>query len=238
MSDEMNLGAEVQEVAEPAGTGAEVQEFAEPVVEAETEPVIEEFEEPGDKSDSAFAEYRRRAEEAERELADLRAERLARQETMKRITGSEDGEFSAIAEAMGIDEADLIATFEAESDAARKDLRIQDLENQLNEVTAEKMMQQDLAEIQRIDPDIKDLSELGETFLKLKEKGVDTESAYWAAKAKREATQMKPPKAPGRANISQPEKNFFTEEEVNAMTSEQKYANADKILASLPRWKK
>ena len=231
MSDEMNLGAEVQEVAEPAGIGAEVQEVAEPVVEAETEPVIEEFEEPGDKSDSAFAEYRRRAEEAERELADLRAEQLARQETMRRITGSEDGEFSAIAEAMGIDEADLIATYEAESDAAKKDLRIQDLENQL-------MMQQDLAEIQRLDPGIKDLSELGETFLNLKEKGVDTESAYWAAKARREATQMKPPKAPGRANISQPEKNFFTEDEVNAMTSEQKYANADKILASLPRWKK
>ncbi len=238
MSDEMNLGAEVQEVAEPADTGAEVQEVAEPVVEAETEPVVEEFEKPAEKSDSAFAEYRRRAEEAERELADLRAEQLARQETMKRITGSEDGEFSAIAEAMGIDEADLIATFEAESDAAKKDIRIQELENQLNEVTAEKMMQQDLAEIQKLDPDIKDLSELGETFLNLKEKGVDTESAYWAAKARKEATQMKPPKAPGRANVSQPEKNFFTEEEVNAMTSEQKYVNADKILASLPRWKK
>lgn len=238
MSDEMNLGAEVQEFAEPADTGAEVQEFAEPVVDAETEPVIDDFEESENRSDSAFAEYRRRAEKAERELADLRAEQLARQETMRRITGSEDGEFSAIAEAMGIDEADIMATFEAESDAAKKDIQIEELQNLLNEATAEKMMQQDLADIQKLDPSIKDLSELGETFLNLKEKGVDTESAYWAAKAKKNATQMKPPKAPGRVNVSQAEKNFFTEEEVNAMTSEQKYANADKILASLPRWKK
>lgn len=63
MSDEINLGAEVQEVADPADTGAEVQEVADPVVEGN--PDIEESRELEDKSDSAFAEYRRRAEEAE-----------------------------------------------------------------------------------------------------------------------------------------------------------------------------
>lgn len=157
---------------------------------------------------------------------------------MRRITGSDEDGFETIAEAMGIDAADIVATYEAETAAAKKDLRIQELENQINEITAENMLKQDLADVQKIDPSIKDLSELGETFLNLKSKGVDTESAYWAAKAKKDATQMKPPKAPGRVNTEPTEKNFFTEEEVNAMTSEQKYANADKIMASLPRWRK
>lgn len=234
---EQTTGVNELEVADPVDTGVNGQEVADPAVETgATEP-------NGNEPSSAWAEMRkaredadRRAADAERRLAELEATAKARSDAIKRLTGQENADVSALAEQLGVDPSDVMATMAAEEENAKKDLRIKELEDQVAEITADKQIQQDLIEVQKIDPSITDLSELGETFLNLKIAGADTESAYWAAKAKMEATQMKAPKAPGKANTDKPEKTYFAEAEVDAMTPEQQRANKDKILASMPTW--
>ena len=235
-----NTGAEVQEVAEPAKIGVEEQEVAEPV-EPETEPT----EESGvkDERDAAFAaqrrameEAQRRAEEAERLLAEREAEENAKAEALRKITGREDAEAVAIAEMLGEDPENVMATLEAEREAAKKDIEIQRLREEVNSVKAEKEIQECLQEIQKIDPTIKDLKVLGDSFPDYIKAGLSPSDAYYAVKAKEADTRINPPKPPGKVNNEPPEKDYFTEAEVDAMTPEQQAANANKILESMEKW--
>ena len=68
--------------------------------------------------------------------------------------------------------------------------------------------------------------------------GLSATDAYFAVKSKEAATTPSAPKEIGKVNSEPPEKDFFTKEEVDAMTSEQRYKNADKILASFSKWKR
>ena len=69
----------------------------------------------------------RRAEEAERELAELKAESNARAEVMRRLTGSENADIDALAESIGTSADDLLATMDSEKAVAMKDLEIKRL---------------------------------------------------------------------------------------------------------------
>jgi len=186
--------------------------------------------------DAAFAQMRREKEAAERERDEAIAREQARREAITRLTGSEDGDIHAIAEANGEDYEDVNSAFNAYTESIEKDKKISDLQSQLDEVNAERRLQQDLVEAQALDPSIKDLDELGPTFFELKAKGVSTESAYWAAKAEKEAKQFKAPKPPGKANADKPEKDHYTEAEWDAMTPEQQSANWEKGMASMKYW--
>lgn len=224
-------------------TGVEVQEVAEPVESAETQEVAEPVETSEEttssgktEADAAFAAQRRALQEAERRIAEFEAKEQAREQALKKLTGSDNGYIDVIAENIGADPDDVLATFNAEEEIVKQNNYIKQLEQEVADIHAEKQFQADLIAVQKIDPSVERLFDLGETFLALREKGVDAESAYWAAKAKKDATQMKAPKAPGKANAEQPEKEYFSEAEVDAMTPEQQRANSDKILKSMKHW--
>lgn len=241
-------------------TSEETQEVAEPAPEA-TEQGVEEpevaeqaSEEPDEKpgkteADAAFAEMRRRAEEAERQkaeveakLADLEAKATARAAAMANM---DVDEVEAIAEQAGISKEDVINTIkEAEAAAAaakdveEKEARIKELEAELQEVYVASAMKEDLTTIQSIDSSVKSLEDLGEDFAAYVAAGLSAEQAYYAIKGKEIATKPTPPEAPGKISDTAPApKDYFTEEEVNAMTSDEKSKNWEKIMASLPHWK-
>lgn len=226
-----NTSVETQEVAEPVEESVETPEVAEPAETAEETTSGGKTE-----ADAAFAAQRRKLQEYEKKIAEMEAREQAREQAVKKLTGSDNGHINAIAETLGVDTADVLATFNAEEKLVKQSQYIKQLEQEVADIHAEKQFQEDLAVIQKIDPSVEKLFDLGDTFLALREKGVDAESAYWAAKAKKDATQMKAPKAPGKANAEQPEKEYFSEAEVDAMTPEQQRANADKILKSMKHW--
>ena len=233
-----NLSVETQEVAEPVSE--ETQEVAEPVETAEDTAISGKTE-----VDAAFAEQRRarqeaerRAAEAERRIAEMEAATKARSEAIMRLTGDENAEVNALAESLGLDPTDVMATLNASQESAKKDLEIQMLREQLDSVRVDSEIQKDLAEIQKIDPSIQSLNDLGETFPEFIKAGLSAEQAYYAIKGKEIANRVVPAKEIGKLTDSKPpEKDFFTEAEVAAMTSQERYDNAEKIMASLPRWK-
>ena len=229
MSNELNLGEENQVITDP-----------------ETNEGSQNTDGPKGQSkdvDHAFAEQRRaresaerRAEEAERRLAELEAQANARSSVMERLTGSKNGEIDVIAESIGADADDILATLNLEGEAAVKDLEIQRLRQELEDTKVEKMMQDDLAEIQKIDPDIKSLNDLGDNYAAYVKAGLSSTQAYYAIKGEAIRNRVTPPKEIGKVDNKPVEKDFFTEAEVDAMTEEQQKANADKILKSMSKW--
>ena len=235
-----NTSVETQEVAEPAveETGAEELEVAEPVSEEVSN------EEPHKNSaDESFANMRRQMQEAKREadeakaeLAALQAQNEARDNVFARLTGrDEDADISALAEITGMSEDEIKAEMDAGKESAEKDLRIQQLETAIADSQAERLMQEDLAKLRRIDPSLKSLEDLGDAYVEYVNSGLSPERAYWAIKAEERANQATPPKPAGTVATGTAEKDYFTNAEIDAMSSEQLTKNYKKILASWER---
>lgn len=204
-----NTGVEVQEVAEPAEevvTGAEEQEVAEPV----------------DKSDAAFAEMRRENER-------LRLENARKDKALGLYFDGENKEVKAIAHAMGQDPADVQKAFDA-------DAKISQLEQTLQSERAERAMEKDLAEIQKIDPNVKSLDDLGETYANYIRAGLSGVEAYAAIKAKENLNTETPPKTIGNLSTAQVKKDYFTSEEVDRMSPSEQLANHEAIMNSMAKW--
>lgn len=132
-------------------------------------------------------------------------------------------------------EDEVLAELEAAEEAAKKDLRIAELEQQVQSVELDRIMQADLAELQKIDPSIKSLEDLGDDYSSYISAGLDAEQAYWAIKAKEEANRATPPKPAGAVKTSVPEKDYYTESEIDAMSSEELTKNWKKVMASWDR---
>lgn len=248
MSDFESTSVEMAEVAEqPDETGVEDQEVAAPEVEAEepeTEPEVEESEGKSD-ADAAFAQMRRENEQyqadleaAREELDELRAAQAqseARSEAISKLTGDENGEIAALAEVTGMSEDEIIAEMEAAQESAQKDLRIQQLEERVESVEAERLMQADLDALRKIDPSLESLEALGDEYVRYVGAGLGPEDAYWAIKAKESANRATPPKSVGKVATGAMEKDYFTEAEIDAMSPEQRAKNYKKIIASWER---
>lgn len=204
-----NTGVEEQEVAEPAEevvTGAEEQEVAEPV----------------DKSDAAFAEMRR-------EIERLQLENARKDKALGLYFDGENKEVKAIAHAMGQDPADVQKAFDA-------DAKISQLEETLQSERAERAMEKDLAEIQKIDPNVKSLDDLGETYANYIRAGLSGVEAYAAIKAKENLNTETPPKTIGNLSTAPVKKDYFTSEEVDRMSPSEQLANHEAIMNSMARW--
>ena len=242
-------GAEDQDLAAPENeeakdTGAEDPEIA--------EPESEEPEESGKTAaDARFAEMRRQLEEAERakeqalsDLADLKSKQDARQAALANM---DVDEIDAIAESLGITRDEVLEQIEREEEAAQaeidmkeKDQLIADLQAKLDEYELEKTINEEFAELQKIIPEA-EMEKLFQNpkFKEYVEKGQDALHAYYTIKGEELMTKPTPAKPPGRvSDVKPPEKDYFTEEEVANMTSQEKYDNAEKIMASIPKWKK
>lgn len=240
MAEFESTSVETSEVAEPTEevTGVEEQETAEPV----SEETVEESKKT--EEDAAWARIRRESEQArkeleaaQRELAQLKASNEARESAYSRLTGNDNGEIAAIAEATGMSEDEVIAEIEAAQESAQKDLLIEQLQNQVTSIEAERLMQADLETIRKVDPSLKSLEDLGEGYIEYIAAGLDPVKAYWAIKAEERASQMTPPKEIGRVETSSAEKDYYTDAEIDAMSSEELTKNWKKVMASWDRHK-
>ena len=211
----LDEGVEEQEAAEPVEPeeqGEEAPEIAEP-----------ESEEPEGKTaaDAAWANMRRRAEEAERlaaereaELESLRAKQDAREAALANM---DVDDIDAIAEQTGMTRDEVLAAIEREEAAAEaeirdreKDLQIQELQSRIDEAEAEKAMAEDLAMLQKIDPKLKSLEELGDDFAAYISAGLTAEQAYYAIRGKELSTKAVPANPPGKITESAPRRRITT----------------------------
>ncbi|MEG0178320.1 MAG: hypothetical protein RR573_02600 [Oscillospiraceae bacterium] len=122
--------------------------------------------------------------------------------------------------------------------------RLQEKENELNRTAqeleiykkreAEREFTADLAEIQKLDPKIKRLEDLGRDFIILRANGVANIAAYNAIKE-----SLKPiAKSTGAVgSAATGESEYFTREEVAAMSQREVDKNYEKIRKSQTKWK-
>lgn len=208
-----NNGVEEQVLTEPAGE----------VVE-EGQEVVEEIDdgEPVSKSDAAFAAMRR-------EIKQLKLENARKDKALGLYFDGENKEVEAIAHAMGQDPEDVQKAFDA-------DAKISQLEETLQSERAERAMEKDLAEIQKLDPNVKSLDDLGETYANYIRAGLSGVEAYAAIKAKENLNTETPPKTIGNLSTAQVKKDYFTSEEVDRMSPSEQLANHEAIMNSMAKW--
>jgi len=104
----------------------------------------------------------------------------------------------------------------------------------------ERLMADDLAKIQRLDPTVKTLDDLGDDYLNLIRAGIDAEIAFNVLQQKKQKETKIPPADIGKVNSnSQKEKEFYTPEEVDKLTKND--LNNPKIMQrvmdSMTKWK-
>ncbi len=233
-------GAEVQEAADPAVQDAEptevedTQEVVNP--EPEAEDKSDEAEGNSDSADRAFAEMRRKNEEYEREIANLRKQVERQDNALGLYVDGEDKTAAAIAQATGLSLEEVKSTI---ADEDRKDeLEAQNakLQEELDNIKIEQEMAKDLKALKEIDSSI-EFDDLPDNFFDLIGANVDAVTAYYASKKANEVTQTTPMQAPGEVATGGETKTYYTKEEVEKMTPEQIRANMKVIDASMKQWK-
>ena len=224
-------GAEELEVADPVESeeGAEEPEAADPAEEAIEGP-----------SDSAWAEMRRRAEEAEKKAQETEEQNRLMAEALGMYFPSEDPMEMAIqakANALGVDPEIERARFEAEREKEQLATKNEALEEQLNQIKIERLMDKGLSEIKTIDPSVKELSDLGPDFPRYIAAGLSSLDAYYAVKAKEAKTKVNPPKPIGRVSETSLDSSLFSKDEVDAMSDDEIEKNLESIRKSMAKWK-
>lgn len=225
MNENDILGGEVQELAEPEVVGSgENQEVAETGINEESE-VHEVADETKHNSNRAFARMRREIEERTRneEALKMQNERLSKAIESFGFKGNTPDEIADAIEAhtSGRSIEEIRSAREVK---AREDADIQRLRNEnaaFRQREAQRVFDEDLKLIQKYDPKIKSLGELGEEFFKLRANGISTEVAYSVIKSKKDSEKIIPPPAMGRVNAqTKVERDFYTSDELDKLNSE------------------
>ena len=245
MDEYTNESAEIQEVAEPETEeleSAENQEVAEPDVSDYSEDSESTDEQPTGRTeaDAAFAEMRRQIAAQEQMIGDLERRNGAMSGALSRyFEGENDDELVINANAYAEERDPDEYRVEYERGLELEDLRARnaDLEERLIDAEVTRLMQDGLREIQEIDPAIKSLDELGDSFANYIAAGLSTKEAYYASKVLNESERVHAPDAIGKVADTKAERDYFTSEELDALTDED--LNDDKIyekaMASLQR---
>lgn len=235
--------AESQEVAEPEvneneglDESAENQEVAEP---ENSENPTEESEEPSGRTeaDAAFAEMRRRIQELEQNNSELARRNGEMHGALSRYFEGEDDEELIINANAYAEEVDPdVYREEYERGRELEDLRAQnaELQEMLTDAEVNRLMQEGLREVQEIDPNIQSLDELGDVFVNCIASGLfDTKQAYYAALAYNNNEKVLAPDAIGKVADTKSERDYFTSEELDALTPEE--LDDDEIWAKAMR---
>ena len=233
MNDENinNESAEIQEVAEPeteALESAETQEVAEPDKAEDSAEVAESKPQRTD-SDAAFAEMRRQNQQLQREAQMMR-------EALSRYFEGETAEelsINANAYAEERDPDEYRREWEREQDYERAIKENEELRNKMLDMQVDEMMRSGLREIQEIDPSIKSLEELGESFGKMIAAGLTSKEAYYATLAMNNKDKVFAPDPIGRVSDNRIERDYYTSEELDHLTDEEMDANWDKVWRSM-----
>ena len=213
------------------GTGEEEQEVAEPVNEEGGEE--QEGAEPVNKSDSAFAELRRRAEEAERRVNELEARNAEYDETLGLFFDGDNKIAQARAYHDEVPVEQVVANMQAAREREEMQSQNESLKAENDLLRYNQMKAQDLAELKEHGiTDIADVEELGEDFFRYRANGLSASEAYDFIQMRK----PKPPKSMGKVEPSPTEKDFFTRDEVMAMSSAERFKHIDKITASMKKW--
>lgn len=240
-------GEEAQEVAAPAEV--DVDEHQDETGDTENNEA-ENAEEVADeqtgrtKQDAAFAEQRRRIEELEAEIAEMKeaeqqekvnAEREAEKTeqleaviNFAREQGYDDEEIEELIE-------EVMAEQEAEDEKNALIAERDALQDRLLELEVENTARSDLKTLQEIDPDLNDLDELGDEFFVLRAQGIEPARAYHMIKSADEKMKPKGAYAPGRINKAKQESDYYTSEELDNLTDEEIDANWEKVKRSMNR---
>ena len=243
MYEDYNIeSAESQEVAEPETEeleSAESQEVAEPETsETPTEEASESF--GRTEADAAFAEMRRQNQDLQSQLEDMARRNAAMSGALSRYFEGEDDDelvINANAYAEERDPDEYRQQYERDLELERLQAQNSALEEQLIDAEVNRLMQEGLREVQAIDPNIKSLEELGDSFVDFIAAGLSTEQAYWAVQAKERSTKVLAPDAIGKVADTKSERDYFTSEELDALTDEDLNDDAiyEKAMRSLQR---
>ena len=234
MDENYNESVETQEVAEPETEALESEETQEV---AETAPETETPSEPQSgrsEADAAFAEMRRQnqALQHERELMMSALNRYFDGDTVEELV------INANAYAEQRDPEDYRQEFELSRDFESLKARNAELEEQLLDAQVERLMRDGLREVQAIDPNVKSLDDLGDSFARLIANGVPTKEAFYAARAMELKEKILAPDAIGRVSDTKAERDYYTSEELDNLTDEEMDANWDKVMRSMGRLNK
>ena len=240
MDEYINESAETQEVAEPetdVEESAEMQEAADP---AEAKESSEAPEEPSGKTaqDSAFAEQRRRIAELEEHARDIEAQNKAMFDALSRYFDGDSAEelsINANAYAEQRDPDEYRQEYERKREYEQLQQDNEALRDRMLTLEIEKRMREDLRVIQEIDPNVKDLDDLGETYANLIGAGLSATEAYYGAKAHELKEKVLAPNAIGRVGGTATERDYYTSEELDNLTNEEMDANWDKVMRSMSR---
>ena len=234
MDENTNIeSAEIQEVAEPemdeALESAETQEVADPD-EAEYSEETQEVEtHERTEADARFAEMRRQNQQLERDAQMMR-------EALSRYFEGETAEelsINANAYAEERDPDEYRQEWEREQDYERAIRENEELRDRMLEMEIDKRMEEGLREVKEIDPNIKSLDELGESFIHMIAAGLTTKEAYYATLAMKNNEKVYAPDPIGRVSDNRVERDYYTSEELDNLTDEELDANWDKVMRSM-----
>lgn len=217
----------VNEVQEEAVDLQESEEATSEVEETEVESEEVATPQQTKEENRAFAEIRRAKERAEKQSQS----------------------FVDIAKSLGFDgeSADDVlvkmqahakgTTPEVEKAIFDRDRQLETLEEEnkaFKEAEYKRIVGADLAEIKKIDPNIKSIQDLGEKFITLRANGIDAVTAYNALAS---TTKKKAIPQMGDIKPAEQEKTYFTRDEVKSMSYEEVKKNLDKIEKSRLKWR-
>ena len=238
MDEDYNINdtsEETVEVAEPLNEDEESVETAEVADPSESEEVVSEPEENQEggrtAQDSAFAEMRRRNRELEND------NKLMFDALNRYFTGDDARELSiqANAYADSRDPEEVRAEFERSREEEELRSENEELKEQLMNIQIEQRMAEDLRTIQGIDPTVKSLDDLGESFINYISAGLDATDAYYASLLKDQKEKVYPPSEIGKISDTKIDRDYYTSEELDNLTDEELDANWDKVMRSMKR---
>ena len=234
MDENTNIeSAEIQEVAEPemdeALESAETQEVAEPDEAEYSEDTQEVETHERTEADARFAEMRRQNQQLERDAQMMR-------EALSRYFEGETAEelsINANAYAEERDPDEYRQEWEREQDYERAIRENEELRDRMLEMEIDKRMEEGLREVREIDPNVKSLDELGESFIHMIAAGLTTKEAYYATLAMKNNEKVYAPDPIGRVSDNRVERDYYTSEELDNLTDEELDANWDKVMRSM-----
>ena len=234
MDENTNIeSAEIQEVAEPemdeALESAETQEVADPDEAEYSEDTQEVETHERTEADARFAEMRRQNQQLERDAQMMR-------EALSRYFEGETAEelsINANAYAEERDPDEYRQEWEREQDYERAIRENEELRDRMLEMEIDKRMEEGLREVREIDPNVKSLDELGESFIHMIAAGLTTKEAYYATLAMKNNEKVYAPDPIGRVSDNRVERDYYTSEELDNLTDEELDANWDKVMRSM-----
>lgn len=225
MEDNILLSEEMQEVAEPVEDitetvraeeeSEEIQEVADPVENKEENRKTD--------TDAAFADLRRKWQTSEGEKKATQ-QQLDRAKDILAKFGFNGATLDDVFDAADANLTGQDVTSVRQERIARQE-EISRQESLAREVEyyrrqdAERRMREDLKAIQKIDPQVKNINELGEDYFKLIRAGLDGVTAFTAIRAKEGLNKKETPPEIGRVNSRSTEgKDYFTDKELDTLS--------------------